>query len=163
MSHNSCGATVSDNKHATCPARMSDGRLFTNYHSRCAIQASVFPNTVPGRPSDMNSYDTRQFMIHNAGSIMQSQRDVASCAARCAPCGKDTMLPELEIDSCDLLKCVRNSGTVDGLGLGRKYGNENGSGTQPDIPGAFTVSSRGRALAPYQSLGGAVDTPWSLT
>lgn len=160
MSHNSCGAyaNVSDNKHATCPARMSDGRLFTNYNSRCAIQAAV------GGPSDMDSYGTRQYMIHNAASIIQSQRDAAACAARCGPCGKDTMLPELEVDSCDLSKCVRKpSGATDGLGLGRNYGKGHGSSTHADIPGAFTVSSGGRALAPYQSTGAAVDTPWSIT
>lgn len=113
----------------------------------------------------MDSYGTRQYMIHNAASIIQSQRDAAACAARCGPCGKDTMLPELEVDSCDLSKCVRKpSGATDGLGLGRNYyGKGHGSSTHGDIPGAFTVSSGGRALAPYQSTGAAVDTPWSIT
>lgn len=156
-----CGdnSAVSDNKHASCPARMSDGRLFTNYNSRCAIQSSVLPRG-PGRAIDMDSYDTRQYMIHHADTIMQSQRDMASCAARCGPCGVDTMLPELEIDSCDAHKCTRQpSGAKDGLGLGRNYGHA--SGTPGDIPGAFTVSSGGRALASYKAMGNTVDTPWA--
>lgn len=158
MSYNSCGPTftnVSDNKHATCPARMSDGRLFTSYNARCAIQAAALPPTT----NTMDSYDLRQYMIHNADSIMQTQRDAALCAARCGPCGKDTMLPEIEIDSCDLQKCTRRpSGAADGLGLGRDYGQ--GVGTHGDIPGAFTVSSGGRALAPYKNKT-ALDTPWA--
>lgn len=149
---------VSDNKHSKCPARMSDGRLFTNYDSRCSIMAAVLPETM-GRMSamGMDSYDTRQYMIHNADSIIQAQRASATSAAQCRPCGKDTMLPEIEIDTCDAVKCVRRpSGSEDGLGLGRNTGKAMGS--HGDASGAFTVYSGGRAL---RSMGGGVDAPWA--
>lgn len=161
MSYNTCASAqeeVSDNKHAKCPAKMSDGRLFTSYNSRCAILASVLPHNLGSMSAKgLDSYDTRQYMIHNADSIIRSQRDIATCAARCLPCGKDTMLPEAQIDSCDKVKCVRRpSGATDGLGTGRDYGQSTGS--HGEAPGAFTVYSGGRALRP---IGGGVDAPWT--
>lgn len=152
---------VSDNKHGSCPARMSDGRLFTNYSSRCAIQAAVLPSGLrDASATGLDSYQTRQYMIHNADAIIQTQRGLASCAARCKPCGKDTMLPEFEIDSCDLLKCTRTptNSAVRGLGLGRDHGHA--TGTHSETPGAFTLFSGGRTLAARQD-GSVVDIPWS--
>lgn len=152
---------VSDNKHSTCPARMSDGRLFTDYSSRCAIQAAVLlPGLNQASATGLDSYQTRQYMIRNADAIIQSQRGLASCAARCKPCGKDTMLPEFEIDSCDLLKCkrTRTHTEVQGLGLGRDHGHA--TGTSSETPGAFTVYSGGRHLSSRQD-GSVVDMPWT--
>lgn len=146
MSYNSCAKqNVSDNKHSTCPARMSDGRLFTNYNSRCAIMASVVPEADTGHPSGMDSYTMRQYMIHNAEAIINNQRGAASCVAHCGPC-KDTMLPESQIDSCDPVHCVRRStGAPGGLGLGRDYGGAY-IAQQADIPGAFTPTAGGSPL-----------------
>lgn len=155
---------VSDNKHGSCPARMSDGRLFTNYNSRCAMQASVLPPKLnESSATGLDSYETRQYMIRNADAIIQSQRSLASCAARCQPCGKDTMLPEYEIDSCDLLNCrrtqTRTAPGVRGLGLGRDHGIA-GSQVERQTPGAFTLYSGGRSLSSRQD-GSIVDSPWS--
>lgn len=159
MSYNTCKESeVSDNKHSSCPAKMSDGRLFTNYNSRCAMLAEVLPTQLGTKSAvGLDGYDTRQYMIHNADAIIQAQRQVATCAARCAPCGKDTMLPEEEIDTCNNMTCVRrSSGAQNGLGLGRDYGHE--AGSHGDAPGAFTVYSGGRSL---RAIGGGVDSPWS--
>lgn len=155
---------VSDNKHGSCPARMSDGRLFTNYNSRCAIQATVLPPKLnESFATGLDSYETRQYMIRNADAIIQSQRGLASCAARCQPCGKDTMLPEYEMDSCDLLNCkrtrTRTAPGVRGLGLGRDHGIA-GSHDEKQTPGAFTLYSGGRSLSSRQD-GSIVDNPWS--
>lgn len=137
--------TVGDNKHSECPARMSDGRLFTNYQSRCSMMATMIPNGDAGSPSPMDSYTARQYMIHNAEAIMQSQRTQASFLAHCGPC-KNTMLPEHEIDTCDPIHCVRKpGGSTDGLGLGRDYGHAYIS-KEADIPGAFTGGSGGSPL-----------------
>lgn len=159
MSKTTCdvGRTVSDNKHVSCPARMSDGRLFTNYNSRCGIMAAVLPTSTT---STTTGYDTRQHMIHNADAIMQAQRASASCAARCLPCGKDTVLPEIEIDTCDASGCVRSgTGAPDGLGLGRNYGAHTAS--HGEVAGAFTVYSGGSALRPLDTGGGLDSSPWS--
>lgn len=151
-------AEVSDNKYPSCPARMSDGRLFTNYNSRCAVQAAVLPPNMQVMSSaGLDSYDLRQYMIRNADSIMQAQRESALCAARCSPC-VDTMLPELEIDSCDILKCVRKPGVADGLGLGRDHGHAKSS--HGETPGASTLYAAGRPLASHRD-GTVVDTPWT--
>lgn len=136
---------ASNNKHSSCPARMSDGRLFTNYSSRCAMEAAVF--TTP-RSSDMDSYDTRQFLIHNAENIIRAQRQAAITSAQCGPC-VNTMLPEKIIDTCDTHKCSRSPGSADGIGLGRNYGAAipNGSPiTQVDGQNTYTALLRGAPI-----------------
>lgn len=150
---------VSDNKHSKCPARMSDGRLFTNYGSRCAIQSSI----LGPRETSMDSYKTRQYMIHNANSIMTIQRNNASCAAHCGPCGANTMLPEVEVDSCDVSQCSRRqTSDLNGLGLGRDYQNKILSRADmyntTEISGAMTVPIGGKPLAAEREL---METPWS--
>lgn len=137
---------------------MSDGRLFTDYNSRCAVQASVLP---PGMQvmsaTGLDSYDLRQYMIKHADTIMAAQRDAASCAAQCSPC-VDTMLPELEIDTCDISTCLRKPGVLTGLGLGRDHGHA--ASSHGDTPGAFTAYAGGRSLASQRD-GSVVDTPWT--
>lgn len=150
---------VSDNKQATCPARMSDGRIFTDYSSRCARQSSVLGMN----ETHMDSYKTRQYMIHNATSIMSMQRNNASCAAHCGPCGPNTMLPEFEIDACDVSECSRKqTGALNGLGLGRDYKNKILSRSEMystnEISGAMTIPIGGKMLSDTQD---TFETPWS--
>lgn len=101
-----------------CPARMADGRAFTDYRPRCAIN---FQNI------SMNSYDYRQYLIANAESIMQERRDTAYEANKCGPCvapfNQGTMLPEQSMVTCDKSTCSFKVTDPTGLGMGRQYGN----------------------------------------
>ena len=71
-----CGTCTraSENKHWGCPPRMSDGRLFTDYGSRCDINLRLM--------SPMSgSYDYRQMLISNGEKILGEWHDVrAFCA-----------------------------------------------------------------------------------
>jgi hypothetical protein len=59
-----CNKT-SNNKYFDCPARMNDGRTFTDYRPSCTVDDMIrYSNNV------MGSFEYRQFLIHNATSIM---------------------------------------------------------------------------------------------
>ena len=61
---NNCNKT-SNNKYFDCPARMDDGRTFTDYRPSCSVDDMIrYSNNV------MSSYEYRQFLIHNADNIM---------------------------------------------------------------------------------------------
>lgn len=129
-----CGpcTKTSDNKHFDCPARMADGRLFTDYRPRCDVNFSVVSrgggNDKTQAPAD--SYAYRQYLIANTDSLLQAERRRAYSGASCSPCAAfdkpGTMLPERVIDVCDTRTCRRVPGNdpVNGLGLGREYGFE---------------------------------------
>ena len=97
---------------------MADGRAFTDYRPRCAIN---FKNI------SMNSYDYRQFLIANAERLMQEGRDAAYQENKCGPCvapfNEGTMLPEQSMVTCDASTCSFKVTDPNGLGMGRQYGN----------------------------------------
>jgi hypothetical protein len=122
----SCGQCTrpSDNKHFDCPPRMSDGRLFTDWRPRCDIQLE--------HQSPMTgTHDYRQFMINNAQSIVDSQRQSAFKRAFCGPCVRPyaigTMVPEKDAFVCDKINCKRVGAgpgqACAGIGTGRSYGS----------------------------------------
>ena len=65
--YNSC--KVSNNKYPDCPAIMNDGRAFTDYRSSCYIN-----DAIRVKNGITNSYDYRQFLIHNGNEMMNSTR-----------------------------------------------------------------------------------------
>jgi hypothetical protein len=61
---NICNKT-SNNKYFNSPARMDDGRAFTDYRASTSVDDMIrYSNNV------MGSYEYRQFLIHNATNIM---------------------------------------------------------------------------------------------
>ena len=64
-----CNKT-SNNKYFYLPARMNDGRTFTDYRSSSTVDDMIrYSNNV------MSSYDYRQFLISNANNIMKVNND----------------------------------------------------------------------------------------
>lgn len=105
---------VSHNRYFDCPARMEDGRAFTDYASlRCDLRFGKY-----------DSYGHRQFLITNADAIMNMERDKAYSALACSPCDKDVLLGERDRDICNAKTCARQTMDVNGLGLGRWYNDE---------------------------------------
>jgi len=65
----SCNKT-SNNKYFDCPARMDDGRAFTDYRSSTIVDEMIkYSNNV------MSSNDYRQFLIHNGSNLINVSRD----------------------------------------------------------------------------------------
>jgi len=77
---NNCNKT-SNNKYFDCPARMDDGRLFTDYRQSSTVDDLIrFSNNVS------SSYDYRQFLIHNGNNIMNINSQYIKDKAECSNC-----------------------------------------------------------------------------
>ena len=120
----SCGSCnkTSENKFFNCPPKMSDGRHFTDYRPRCAVN---FPQEFKDAP--VNSYEYRQYLIKNAESLMSQNRQQAFRENACGPCvepfHQGTMLPEQGMVECNGSTCRYVVNDPNGLGVGRKYGD----------------------------------------
>lgn len=101
----------SDAKYSSCPPKMSDGRLFTDYRPRCH-------NFMMNK----NSYEQRQLMIHNAEEMLKVERTkVKYCGPCMEPFNVGTMLEEQSVVTCDNNSCKVTLKNPHGLGQGRDY------------------------------------------
>lgn len=103
-----------------CPYRMSDGRNFTDYRTRCTIDYET-----KVKNAFQSSYDQRQFLIHNATKLIEENNRVAVSMNGCSGCfpktSPGTMLPEKNMVKCNGKFCEFGMSTPDGLGTGRNY------------------------------------------
>lgn len=94
-----------------CPFnRMSDGRAFTDYRSRCQ------------KVTSMTSYDERMFLMSNAENIISSTTKkfvCSSCATKSPDDKKSTMLPEKYKQVCNKNNCQFELNDENGVGVGR--------------------------------------------
>lgn len=114
--------------HRECLPRMSDGRAFTDYSSRCAYASAWRQRNLDERP--MSSNAARQFLVDNADRIMRHNAAVAERAGGCGACyglgDEGTMLREYETTVCDRRTCTfPKTGAVHGVGMGRRAAREN--------------------------------------
>lgn len=120
----SCDAP--QNPMASCPARMADGRMFTDYRPRCAVQAELM-NNLAKQNMVFSSYEARMFMQHNTEAIIdQARLRSLNNLAPCAPCQRPfsdpgTMLPERYVVRCTPTSCVRTEVNPNGVGDGRSH------------------------------------------
>ena len=83
--NNTCNKT-SDNKYFDCPARMDDGRVFTDYRPSYHVDDMIrYSNNV------MGSYEYRQFLIHNGSNIMKVNSDYTTDKVSCQSCNSESM------------------------------------------------------------------------
>lgn len=95
-------------------------RDFTDYNTRCTVLANM-------NGLGMSSDEHRQYLIHNAGEIMQQQRE------KFKACGFVQPMPERETDACTSSTCVVNVADPAGLGRGRGQGAAELSGVEPGL------------------------------
>ena len=62
---------VSNNRFLNCPARMDDGRHFTNYHNNTGMNIKIHKDN--NLKKDSNTY--RKFLIENAQKLMKKNQD----------------------------------------------------------------------------------------
>ena len=88
--------------------------------------------------SNMNSFEYRQFLTHNAQNIINQNRLHNSEKNSCGPCmnpyNEGTMLNELNLKSCNKNSCETISLDKNGIGQGRKYDNNRQCNSFPKIP-----------------------------
>lgn len=135
-----------DNKYANCPARMADGRHFTDYRPSCHINDLVRADN-----GISNSFQYRRFLQENADALMNRNRQIACERNCCGPCptsGKEsfndtTMLPERYMFVTDgrMAKMVLND--PNGIGTGRQYWTFDHSPSDcKNLPSAWPLESK---------------------
>jgi hypothetical protein len=110
----SCFTTVNPNHASTgSPARMMDGRTFTDYRPRC----HQYPVKAAAAWGD-NEY--RERMIHGADELMGAARQMNNRKVTAAAC-VDTMVPEMYKRVCTWKGCKVVPSNPAGVGTGRIY------------------------------------------
>lgn len=105
----------------SCPVRMSDGRSFTDYRPRCAINAELMTD-LSQKNLARSSYESRMFLQNNAEHIMERSRlNSLENLAPCAPCSRPfndpgTMYPQRYIVKCSATSCEKIEVNPNGLG-----------------------------------------------
>ena len=133
---------IPNNKHQTCPALMSDGRLFTDYRPRCNSMESMLTR-------GMSSYDYRQFLINNAEKLMQDHRQTTVAVAGCESCDHPSskepkcMMTEEQTTVCGRSTCAINTTDVNGLGRGRTFEVAPNGDDMNTLPYQATQPTRG--------------------
>lgn len=102
---------VSDNYELDFPARMSDGRQFTDYRSNC-----IFNNNLSKNKS---TWEYRDFLTKNAIQIQQQLLSETENNTKCTKCTDDTVLPVKTVQNCNAEGCVTSLNDPNGLGHDR--------------------------------------------
>lgn len=111
-------------KSNTCPLRMADGRVMTDYRPKCIINYELIEK-VADNNLIKSSHETRMYLQNNASEIMKNDMDRAfnnlvPCTSCKLPVNNGTVLPEKHIVTCDAVSCNKTIFNSYGLGDGRK-------------------------------------------
>jgi hypothetical protein len=99
---------ATDNFHLDFPARMADGRQFTDYRSSCYVNLPE---------QSMTTYQYRQFLKHNAEKIMNNFETINEHISGCDVCSDyDIVQPHLAL-TCDGESCNRSINDHAGVGI----------------------------------------------
>lgn len=135
---------VSNNKYFNCPARMDDGRTFTDYRPSCFLENELqFSNKIP------NSYEYRQFLIHNSVSIMNKNKDNNIKYNGCTP--QNVPIPNFKKE-CSINTNSLECKIIDNSGIGVYYNavinNEDQSTVRPFDPYTNLLTNNGLVTIP---------------
>lgn len=104
-----------------CMFRMNDGRSFTDYRPRCMVQQNINHMTSKKNSVQNNSYDTRMYLMKNAETMMESNRNHLPCATKACTSTHITP-PDKNTVKCDANSCTSTpTGLPGGIGTGRMY------------------------------------------
>jgi hypothetical protein len=112
-----------NNRYANSPARMADGRNFTDFRQHCVTEAEL-RQQAGTRTTD---FAYRAFLQNNGTTIMQNLRSTMTDANsfRLAPSQKSVVIPERFITICNSSTCTKSESNPSGLGNGRNNGSSN--------------------------------------
>jgi hypothetical protein len=104
-----CNKT-SNNKYFDSPARMDDGRAFTDYRSSNSVDDMIrFSNNIG------SSYEYRQFLINNATNIMNINNKYTVDKVGSNSCNSN---PVPFYNQCNINTSVSNCSVIDDNGIG---------------------------------------------
>ena len=99
---------ATDNFHLDFPARMSDGRQFTDYRSSCLINLPE---------QEMTTYQYRLFLKHNAEKIMNNFQSINESVSGCDKCSDYGIVQPYLALTCDGENCNRQINDSAGVGI----------------------------------------------
>jgi hypothetical protein len=104
-------AKTSDNVNLDFPARMSDGRGFTDYRPNCLMNSEL--------SKGKNSFEYRYFLETNGSQIEKAIMSKLDTALKCTSCNAQTVLPVQTVQNCNAGVCSISVKDPSGLGLDR--------------------------------------------
>jgi len=104
---------VTDNVELDFPARMSDGRQFTDYSQNC-----IMNNKITG---SKGSWLDKYHLIHNAESVHSNIIAGVEASTKCTKCTDQTVLPVQTVINCTPSGCTYTMNDPSGIGQGRDY------------------------------------------
>lgn len=102
------GIRASNPRYPGSPARMADGRLFTDYRANCHLVYGA------------NTFDRKERMQKTGVNAIQGDRGTSAVIASTTGC-VDTMVPELSKRICTWNGCKTVASEAAGIGQGRLY------------------------------------------
>jgi hypothetical protein len=108
MSDNKPAPLATDNFHLDFPARMADGRQFTDYRSNCLLN-------LPER--NMTTYQYRQYLTANAEKIMNNYTTINNYITGCKECSDYEIVPAYLAVNCNKETCTRDINNQSGVGI----------------------------------------------
>ena len=109
---NSIMSKVSDNVELDFPARMNDGRMFTDYRQNCTLNNSL--------SKGMSSWEYRNYLTENANQVHTQFTTLLESEVKCTKCSDDTVLPVKTMLNCSTDSCTYSLVNQNGLGQGRQ-------------------------------------------
>ena len=104
---------VTDNVELDFPARMSDGRMFTDYRQNCILNNNI--------SRGMGSWEYRNYLTNNANQVHKNYMSNLESKLKCNKCSDNTVLPVKTVLNCNPTGCNYELNDPNGLGQGRKY------------------------------------------
>jgi len=104
---------VSDNVELDFPARMNDGRMFTDYRQNCTLNNSI--------SKQMGSWEYRNYLTNNASQIHQESMSTLENKVKCTKCSDNTVLPVKTVLNCSTDSCTYQMNDPNGLGQARLF------------------------------------------
>jgi len=98
---------ASDNYYMDFPAKMQDGRLFTDYKSSCVMNAQSL---------GMTSFEYRNFLTQNGQKILDNNTKIVNEIAGCGKCSDYSVFPPYLAVECNEDKCIQNINSPEGIG-----------------------------------------------
>ena len=102
---------VTDNVELDFPARMSDGRMFTDYRQNCILNNNI--------SRGMGSWEYRNYLTNNANQVHKNYISNLESKLKCNKCSDNTVLPVKTTLNCSPESCTYQMNDPNGLGQGR--------------------------------------------
>ena len=104
---------VTDNYELDFPARMSDGRQFTDYRQNCLLNNNM--------SQGKGSWEYRTFLTQNAVELQKNMIMNQEQKTACSKCSDNTVLPVNTVINCSPTGCNYQINDPNGLGQYRQY------------------------------------------